>query len=273
MSGARATWIDGAAGDSLPADDRGLSYGDGLFETIRIRNGRARFLQAHLARLELGCQRLQIPFNAWRELQADIDRAVALEANGLLKLLVTRGSATRRGYAVDGGEVPRRVVSVWSAPAAPPAEGVDTEIAQTRLGDQPALAGIKHLNRLEQVLAAGEARAAQVFDVLLRGPDGRLVCGGLSNLFLVSRGTVVTPLIDRAGVAGVMRGIVLRECASLGIVASERVLQPEDLTSAEAAFLTNVRIGVVPVRRVGEHRYPMSSLVQRIATHIEALDA
>jgi 4-amino-4-deoxychorismate lyase len=268
-------WVDGARADDVPGDDRGLAYGDGVFETVLVRTGRPRFLDAHLARLSKGCARLRIPFAALRELRADVEAAAAqAPALAVLKIVVTRGSALRRGYAADGAEVPRRIVSLWSAdPLANLADGVALARTSVRAADQPALAGIKHLNRLENVLAAGEARASGAFDALMLGGDDRLVSGAMSNVFIVNAGVLSTPLIDRAGVAGVMRGVVLRECGVLGLTVTQKNLMLEDLFTASEVFVTNARIGVVPVRRVGEHAFDMNDTARRLAAHIEALDA
>ena len=269
------TWVDGARSESVPSDDRGLAYGDGLFETVLVRAGTPRFLDAHLARLAKGCARLRIPFKAVRELRADIDAAAAMAPPlAVLKIVVTRGSAVRRGYAADGAETPRRIVSLWNtAPLTNLADGVILARTSIRAAEQPALAGIKHLNRLENVLAAGDARAAGAFDALMLGSDDRLVSGAMSNLFIVKSGALSTPLVDGAGVAGVMRGIVIRDCAALGLMMTAKRLTLEDLFGANEVFVTNARIGVVPVRRVGEHSFGMKELAQRLAAHIEALDA
>lgn len=267
------SWIDGVAADRLALDDRGLQYGDGLFETVRIRAGKPRFLEAHLARLATGCERLRLPFTAFEALRGDIGQAMAHATSpGLLKIIVTRGSARRRGYAIQGDEVPRRIVSWYPGPAFS-AASLDLGFASFRIGDQPALAGLKHLNRLENVLAASESRAAGAFDMILRGMDGRLVCGAMCNLFMVHGDKVSTPAVDRAGVAGVMRGVVLRECPTLGIETQVRDLTLDDLHQASEVLVTNARIGVVPVRRVGEHSFTMDTVGRRIAAHVETLDA
>jgi 4-amino-4-deoxychorismate lyase len=276
MSGQLGSWIDGVPGTALPADDRGLQYGDGVFETVLVRGRRARFLEAHLARLSSGCARLGIAGNFLALLRAEIDAAVAMAPPlAILKIIVTRGTSRRRGYAPQGDETARRIVSLWPAPAREAAlwEGVEVRVANIRLGENPALAGIKHLNRLENVLAAAESGASAVFESLLLDSSGNLVSGAMSNVFIVRAGAVATPLIDRCGVAGVMRGIVLRECAALGIAIAEQRLTLEDLYSASEAFITNARIGVVPVRRVGEHSFDMNTTAKRLAGHIEKLDA
>jgi 4-amino-4-deoxychorismate lyase len=184
-------WVDGSATTRVPIDDRGLAYGDGLFETVLVRRGVARFLELHLDRLALGCQRLGIRFDAMAALRQEISRAVDLAPPlAILKIIVTRGSATRRGYASDGAERPRRLLTLWATEplAAQAREGVDLEFSSMVLGEQPALAGIKHLNRLEQVLAASAPRAPGVFDVLLSDAAGDVIGGSMTNVFAVTAG-------------------------------------------------------------------------------------
>lgn len=279
MSDAIVTWVDGARVNAVPTDDRGLQYGDGLFETLLLRGGQARFLETHLARLASGCARLAIPFSGESELRAEIAAACAQAPRlAVLKIIVTRGSATRRGYAPDA-EVPRRLVSLYeTAPLSGELRnGVDLVFASGSVAEHPGLAGIKHLSRIENVWASSEARAVGAFDALLRAASGHLISGAMSNLFIVRSGQVQTPRVDRAGVAGILRQVVLRECVALGIAVTEQPLSAEDLSSADEVFITNARIGVVPVRRVGEHAYRMTpgmtSVAQRLASHIETLDA
>ena len=267
------SWVDGTPGDMVPIDDRGLQYGDGLFETMLIRHGRVRFLEAHLARLAQGCLRLGIPLAVDAALRAEIHAAAAVADFALLKLLVTRGSGPR-GYGPRDGMVPRRVMTVFAtAPTTALREGVRLRVAQLTVATNPALAGLKHLNRLENVLAAREPQHADCFDALLLDAAGLIVGGTLCNVFLVSGGTLATPPVDRAGVAGVLRGIVLRECATLGLRADVRPVAAAELAAAEEIFVTNARIGVVPVRSVGEHVLPMNTIALRLAAHIETLDA
>jgi 4-amino-4-deoxychorismate lyase len=277
MSEALGIWVDGIEGNAVPADDRGLQYGDGLFETILVRNGSPRFLDAHLARLQRGLARLAIPFAAQAELRADITRAVERAPRlAILKIIVTRGTAQTRGYAPPKTARARRIVSLW--PGMPVETGlleagVRLNVAQLRLPEPSPLAGLKHLNRLENVMAAGEENRGDAFESLLLSTRDQLVSGVMSNVFLVKAGALHTPPVDRIGVAGVMRQIVLREAPLLGVPAHEQELGLADLFAADAMFITNARIGVVPVRRVGEHVFAMSEIVKRLRAAIEALDA
>ncbi|HEU4590341.1 MAG TPA: aminodeoxychorismate lyase [Steroidobacteraceae bacterium] len=276
MSEALGTWIDGVAGAQVPADDRGLQYGDGVFETVLIRRGIPRFLAVHRARLGRGLHQLGIPFEADAELNAEIAAAAAMApALAILKVIVTRGSA-RRGYA-PGGEIrARRIVSLWHA--TPLADEVVTrgavlDVAKLRVPEFSPFAGLKHLNRLENVMAAREISGGDAFEALLLDGHERVVSGISCNVFIVRAGVVLTPPVDRTGVAGVMRQIVLREAPRLGIAAREQVLALEDVWSADGMFITNARMGVVPVRRVREHAFGMTEIANRLRNAIEALDA
>ena len=271
---ALGTWIDGVAGTTIPVDDRGLHYGDGLFETILVRNGQPRFLEAHLVRLTLGLARLGITFDAGDALRADIARAAALAPPAaIIKVIVTRGSAPRRGYAPVDGMTARRIVQLWPTVIAESLRrGVVLGIAHSRAATSSALGGLKHLNRLENVMAAAEI-AENEFDVIMVDAADRVISGSSCNLFIVESGRLVTPRVNTAGIAGVMRGIVLREAPRLGIPCELRDLTLEDVIKADEVFVTNARAGVVPVIRVGEHPIQMTELAPKLRDHIEMLDA
>jgi 4-amino-4-deoxychorismate lyase len=160
-----------------------------------------------------------------------------------------------------------------ASPLAVTAEGASLRIARQTASENPALAGLKHLNRLENVLACQEPQHEACFDALLLDRAGQVVGGTMTNLFICRGGTMVTPRVDRAGVAGVMRGIVLRECGTLGLPVEVRPIAAAELALADEAFVTNARIGVVPVRNVGEHVFRMNEIGARLAAHIETLDA
>jgi 4-amino-4-deoxychorismate lyase len=276
MSDRLGSWIDGVEGDKLPVDDRGLNYGDGLFETILVRNGVPRFLDLHLDRLRRGLETLGIHFSAGDALRAEIARAAVLAPSlAILKIVITRGSAVRRGYRPSGQESARRILTLW--PTSPLAsestlQGVALSVAPLPMPGYSPFAGLKHLNRLENVLASLQADE-QAFESLLLAASGQVISGISSNVFIVKAGGLSTPPVDRVGVAGIMRQIVLREAPRLGIAAREEVLGMDDLLAADGMFITNARIGVVPVRRVGEHSFGMTEIATRLRAAIEPLDA
>ena len=243
--------VNGVEANSVSVLDRGLHYGDGLFETIACRGGRARFLSYHLERLIGGCERLRIRFDALAQLTDEIERLAGQSDLSLIKVIVTRGVATARGYSPTGNETATRVVLRYSWPKEDSTawrDGVAVRLAEQRLGENPALAGLKTLNRLEQVLARSEWDDPRIAEALMLSSSGLLVSGTMSNVFLVEEGKLRTPRIERCGVAGIMRRVVLQEASRAGIAREECDLNADDLQRADEIFLTNARIGIWPVR-------------------------
>ncbi len=275
MTALLASWVDGIPSNTVPVDDRGLQYGDGVFETILVRAGIARFLDAHVARLTHGLAALGIPFVEEAALRADVAEAARIAPPlAILKIVVTRGSRAARGYAPRGAGAARRIVTLWATEPLERAEaGVTVYLPTLRLSDTPRLAGLKHLNRLENVMAAAESLDSSAFETLLLDARDEVVSAASSNLFVLRAMNLVTPRLDRAGVRGILRGVVLREAPRLGFAVVEQTLTLGDVIRADAVFLTNARIGVVPVRLVGEHPIPMSDLVLKLRKRIETLDA
>jgi 4-amino-4-deoxychorismate lyase len=258
--------VNGLESDSLPVADRGLHYADGLFETIAVRRGRPRLLDLHLQRLTLGCARLGLP-PPDAELIAREVRTVITSQEQVVKLVLTRGAAGR-GYRPPERAAPTRVVAGYETPAKPSPHG-RVRTCATRLAWSPALAGLKHLGRLEQVLARAEWRDEQIGEGLMLDPEGFVVCGTQSNLFMCRDGGLVTPSVDRAGVDGVMRRVVLRWARERCMVAREDRLRPGDLDGADEVFLTNALLGAWPVRELDGRPVKRGSLATEFNAWLE----
>lgn len=257
-----AVLIDGAPGERLPVSDRGLSYGDGLFETLALADGGPCLWERHLERLDAGCCRLGIAAPDPGLLRLETAQAIAGRSDGVLKIILTRGSGGR-GYRPDPAATPRRILQWFPAPEYPRSwsvEGVRARFCSTSLGRNPRLAGIKHLNRLEQVLARAEWADPAIAEGLMLDSEGLVIEGTMSNLFVENDGRLLTPRLDRAGVTGVVRALVLEQARAQGIICEERDLAPQDLLEADALFLTGSLIGIWPVRRLGERRYGLGAL-------------
>jgi 4-amino-4-deoxychorismate lyase len=266
--------IDGRTAGALALSDRGLHYGDGLFETIACLGGRPRFLERHLERLAQGCGRLGIGFPGHELLRREILAAAGESDRAVVKVLLTRGPAVARGYAVAGSERPTRVTLRYPWESEDPAlarDGVRVRIAALRLGENPHLAGLKHLNRLEQVEARREWSGGGIAEALMFSSSGRLISGVMSNVFLVAGGRLRTPLLDRCGVAGIMRAVVLREAARAGIAAEEAPLEAADLSSARELFLTSALIGVRPVRELEGRACEIGPLTRELQRRLAPL--
>ncbi|MFC4258664.1 aminotransferase class IV [Marinobacter lacisalsi] len=256
---------------TVPGDDRGLSYGDGLFETILVRRGRPELVQAHCRRMLEGAGRLRIPLE-----QADLDEALdqakslIRQANGqdplVLKLLLTRGSGGR-GYRAPQHPEPRLLVSVHSAPPMPSAEGVAASISEVPLTVNPLLAGIKSLNRLEQVLAS-EQIPDTCYEAVMKGDRGDLREGTRTALLYRWQGQWMTPPRDQVAVNSVMVGHVERCLGRNGESLLEAPLYPEQCHQEGfgGLLLLNSVIGAVPVRTLAGRRLP---LPERLATIVD----
>ncbi len=240
-------------GASVPVLERGLHYGDGLFETIACTDGQPQLLERHLRRLSQGCERLGLDAGDGATLMREVRELASSSSRAIIKLLLVRGAALARGYALAGGERSRRIALRYAWPAEETAgqeEGLRVRLAKLRLGENPALAGIKHCNRLEQVLARREWTDPRIAEALMFSSSGALVSGTMSNVFLVRGSKLLTPLIDRCGVEGVMRGLVLEIAAAAGLAAQQCRLDAADLAAAEELFLTNALTGIRPVREL-----------------------
>lgn len=249
----QAAWVDGRPQGEVSLLDRGLHYGDGLFETMACVDGRVRFLAHHMRRLASGCARLALPEPDLALIEAEIAALAAGSARAVIKLMLTRGRARARGYAFGADEQPTRVLLryAWAGEDVSAQErGVRVRLGDLTLGENPALAGIKHLNRLEQVLARCEWTDPDIAEALLFSTSGTLACGTSSNVFLVHRGQLATPRLDRCGVAGVMREVVGMLAGRCGIHFEKRPLGREELATAEEIFLTNALTGIRPVREL-----------------------
>jgi 4-amino-4-deoxychorismate lyase len=251
------TWINGRRGSSVDGRDRGLHYGDGLFETMRVRRGGIRLLEFHLQRLYAGCSRLKIDGPSESSLRAELHRIAATRRDGVLKLILTRGHVagkSRSGYRPSGKERCMRIATLHPLTAAQ--RSVDPEaparvrLCRTPVSVNPALAGLKSLNRLDSVQARGEWSDERIWEGLMGDTEGLWVCGTMSNLF-VRRGSLLsTPPVVRSGVAGVMRRWVLQNAAGERLRVREREIRWRDIQNADEVFMTNAIVGIRSVHRI-----------------------
>lgn len=244
-------FVGADAVDGIFPGDRGFAYGDGLFETMRAHRGSVPWWDAHWARLMRGATRLRMTLPDETRIRTEIERLLGDSEDAVLKLIVSRGS-DGRGYAPPADATPTWVLSRYPVPPAPGHEGLTLRWCDTRLAIQPALAGIKHCNRLEQVLARAEWDDANVHEGLMRSTDGDVVCATAANLFVLKGGRWMTPLLDRCGVEGVCRAWVLDR-----LDAAETRLNVTDVEAADALFLCNAVRGILPVTRLGTHTWPL----------------
>jgi 4-amino-4-deoxychorismate lyase len=267
-----ACLVNGIATSQLAVQDRGLAYGDGLFETMRVVEGRLPLGDYHFARLELGALRLRmhadIPL-----IRAEAEQMARSAGDGVLKLILTRG-LSQRGYALPTDPRFTRILLAAPAPSYPPEralDGISLFPCTTRLGLQPLLAGIKHLNRLEQVLARAEWQGDAFAEGLMRDWQGRVIECTMSNIFVHLDGAWVTPSLDESGVQGVMRDFLIDRLAAGGLRVVQRDLSLEELHASSEVFCCNSMFGVWPVVALENKRWGVGAqtrAVQAIAAQV-----
>lgn len=259
------SWVDGQPATGLPLHDRGFAYGDGLFETIKVIDGYPELLDRHLERLDLGCQRFAIPCDMTALRSQIIAFGKALGA-GVAKLVLTRGDG-RRGYGPPIDCQPRIVLMGSPLPDYPldhSKNGVRLYACTTRLAEQPALAGLKHLNRLEQVLARAEWQDPDFAEGLMRDISGRVIEAVFSNIFIAQSDVLLTPSLERCGVAGVMRAELLHRARQAGIKTTVGDISLEQLLGADEVFVCNSLYGVWPVRQFEANVWPVGPLTRKL---------
>jgi 4-amino-4-deoxychorismate lyase len=258
-------WIDGVPADTLSVKDRGLAYGDGLFETILVKSGQPMLLERHFERLASGGSRLALALNL-PLIQRECLAFAMQMGEGVMKLIVTRADG-QRGYAPVPDAQPRRILLSSPLPAYPEGyaeHGIRLFPCQTRLAEQPLLAGLKHLNRLEQVIARSEWQDTDHAEGLMRDTSGRIIEAVYSNLFLIQGDVLRTADLSRCGVAGVMRAELLDQARAAGIGVEITDLQMIDLAQASEVLVCNSVYGVWPVCAFERQNWPVGPLTRKL---------
>ena len=262
---ARSIWVDGelvpAAGAHLSAFDRGFQLGDGVFETLRARGGRATEVDAHLARLRQSCQGLEIAVGA--DASAVIaggigdllaaEHLAGPEDDAAIRVTVSRGPTYGRGLLPpDETPTPTVVIQVWPVTPPPPGHlgrGLHLVTSRVRRDPRSPLAALKTTSRADYVFARLEARRAGADDALFLTVDGHLSEATSANVFLVSGEELATPSLDSAILPGTTRDWILGWAGRVGLRCREATLTAADLAAADEAFLSSSVAGILPVTR------------------------
>jgi len=238
--------INGQPATTIAVSDRGLAYGDGLFETVRFHQRRLVLWPGHLNRLLRGCETLQLTLDT-AVLERELAEALALAHpdNGVLKLIVTRGTAGR-GYRASRTTA-TRIITVHPLPdysGVPVNTGVRAFLCSQRLAAPAALAGLKHLNRLEQVLASLEWPDESFHEGLMLDVADNVIEGTRSNVFMAASGRLYTPALDKCGIDGVLAAAL---DTHFGPVVTRTRISLEQLSQADEVFFCNSVFGIWPL--------------------------
>ena len=257
--------INGEAKETISVFDRGLQYGDGLFETMAVRNGKIPLWDLHWNRLTLGCEQLSIIYPDRESLEKEIDSLCVAKGENkfIIKLIVTRGEG-ERGYRFSDKQNIKRILSCHPWPDYPESyqtEGVAVRYCETTLSENKKLAGIKHLNRLEQVLARNEWDSDEYQEGLMLTTQGLVIDGTMSNIFAVKDNMIFTPDLSLCGISGVMRKTIINLSKDLGFPVYEKTFTKSELEDADELFLTNSLFGIWPVRKIAKTRFTKTGVV------------
>lgn len=252
--------INDAAQPQIAAGCRALQYGDGVFTTIAVKAGKPELWHLHLARLQLAVSRLAISEPNWQAISDAVYQHAAKHAEpAVLKLLLSRGMGGR-GYAPATCTGP--IVYLYTATMPDYRQwreyGLSVGVAKLQLAMQPALAGLKHTNRLEQVLLKQELAKTAFDDLVVADQQQYLTEATAANLFYQLDGRWFTPPLHQAGVAGVMRQHILNSRSDI----TERAIPLAELVAVESLFLTNALLGIAPVRQLNDQTLTISAVKQ-----------
>lgn len=252
--------INGIQSTEIAATDRGLAYGDGLFSTIKVELGQVQLWHFHLQRLQLGAEQLFFPEVDWEALKNEIGLLAQTMINkpqAVIKVIITRGSGGR-GYSSKGCNEPLRILSSHDFPSFYEkwqVEGINLILCDHKLAINPQLAGLKTLNRLEQVIIKHELEAVDATEGIVCDMNGLVVEACSANVFIFLDNKWRTPRLDECGVKGVKRRQVIESALKAGIAISEESITVNDLFRAKAVCLTNALMGLIPVKQFQSHRY------------------
>lgn len=270
------TWVNGLSQNTVSVFDRGLAFGDGLFETIRINQGVAPLLELHLDRLLTSASILGIALSREQVLD-DIALALSLsreqqDSDWRVKYIVTRGESDS-GYMPNPRNQPTRIMHMMPHDAGLvrllQQQGIKACSVQWRLSQQPALAGLKHLNRLDQIKGRQELVDSDCFEGFMKDQSGNYIEGTMTNIFAVAPdGELITPSLEMAGVSGVMRRLVMQELAP---ALNKQCFEAEihRMTDFTEVFITNSMIGIVPVVAVDQTQYLIGSLTRQLQQQLQ----
>jgi len=257
--------VNGEISTLVPAFNRGLNYGDGIFETLVVQSGRPRRWQGHMDRLGIGCERLGIPVPPQSILLREVQTVSAGLLNAVVKIVITRGGQ-HRSYMPPEHEKCVRIVSAHPFPdgiAELARLGVTARICDIRLAIQPALGGMKHLNRLEQVLASAELRDTDAQEGILLDREDHVVSAISANIFLVVEDRLLTPRLDLCGVRGVVRRLIL---SGFGARCEQRRITLDMVQEADEVFICNTIKGIVPVTEIDGQEFGIGSVTRELQT-------
>ena len=267
--------INGELTDQISVEDRALNYGDGVFETLVIKDGQAQHWDEHMDRLERGCRQLRISVPDKELLAEELQQLLAQQASirsekRVVKIIISRGVG-KRGYKPPQETKVTRILGVFPFPNYPQQyfeEGVKITVCRTPLSCNPVLAGIKHLNRLEQVMAQDEWGDSNIVDGIMLNSDQQVIECTMSNLFWVTNNQLFTPDLSNCGVEGVTRTNILQLAKELQIHVIIGYFGMKEILKADEIFITNSVFGILPVSVVDDQQKQPGPITRKLMNEL-----
>ncbi|MGK3140976.1 aminodeoxychorismate lyase [Pantoea sp. C2G6] len=266
-------WINGIKQSTLAASDRAVQFGDGCFTTAAVRQGKILLLESHLQRMKTGCERLWISGIDWHQLEAEMQLAAQGQTQAVLKVILSAGSGGR-GYSRAGGGEPTRIISLAPWPqhySALQQRGASLILSPIRLARNPQFAGLKHLNRLEQVMIRAHLDQTDADEALVLDTEGWLVECCAANLFWRRGAEIFTPDLSWSGVEGIMRRNLMAQLAAAGQACHVVQSEPAALLAADEVVICNALMPVLPVRQIEAVTFTERSLFNQLHASCEKI--
>ncbi len=270
MDQAISSLVNGKPESQISIYNRGFRYGDGLFETMAVKNKLPEMWDSHYQRLKLGCARLKIDNIPESDtLLSELRSICPKEGKYIARITITR-QATGRAYRVHETLSPLRLVSLFPWPKLDDTSaGIRLQSCEHKLASSSILAGLKHLNRLDQVLASLEIDYDNYDEGIVSDFSEQIISGTMSNLFCVSAGVLQTPNLEQGGIEGTMRALVLQTANLIGIESAIKSINIDELRNAEEVFMTNSLWSIKPVRQLNEIKFECPGVVtKKLLKHV-----
>ena len=258
--------INGKVFDQIEVFDRALHYGDGVFETIAIQDGKVLCFDEHLNRLEKGCKKIKIPVQDKTIIKNEILSLTENTDRAVVKIIITRGQGGR-GYKIPDNIESTRIISLFPWPdysSELSIFGIKTKLCNYRYSNNPVLAGIKHLNRLEQILARAEWGDKKIIEGIVMNSDNYIIEGTMSNIFCILEKTLYTPDLSLCGIEGIVREKIINLADKLKFKIEIKKITLDFLLNAEEIFMCNSLIGIWPINSIDEKLFLEHKETQKI---------
>ena len=266
--------INGKDCEQIEISDRAVHYGDGLFETIAIQNRKILCIDEHLNRLEKGCEKIKIPPPDKKNIKNEISSLINSDDRAIAKIIISRGQGGR-GYKIPDNIKPTRIISLFPWPDYPDqfsTSGIKTKICDYRYSNNKSLAGIKHLNRIEQILARSEWNDKEIAEGIVMNSENYIIEGTMSNIFCIVGNTLYTPDLSLCGIEGIVREKIIKSSEKFGFEVLIKKITLDFLLNAEEIFLCNSIIGIWPVKSIDEKLFLSHKNTEKIKNKLIEYD-